>query len=58
MERLPGERVTGSRRSLAIVAAALEAYERAGKETPAPAPTGPSPWTRAGRPGAGGWRER
>ena len=58
MERLPGGRAGSSRRSLAIVAAAIEAYERAGKETPAPAATGMSPWTRAGRPGASDWRAR
>ena len=58
MERLPGGRAGSSRRSLAIVAAAIEAYERAGKETPAPAATGTSPWTRAGRPGATDWRAR
>jgi acetyl-CoA carboxylase, biotin carboxylase subunit len=58
MERLPGGRAVGSRRSLAIVAAAIEAYERAGKETPAPVATGMSPWTRAGRPGASDWRAR
>jgi len=58
MERLPGGRAGSSRRSLAIVAAAIEAYERAGKETPTPAATGMSPWTRAGRPGASDWRAR
>ena len=58
MERLPGGHAGGSPRSLAIVAAVLEAYERAGRETPAPAATGMSPWTRAGRPGAAGWRGR
>jgi acetyl-CoA carboxylase biotin carboxylase subunit len=58
MERLPGGHAGGSRRSLAIVAAVLEAYERAGKETAGPPPQGLSPWTRAGRPGASGGRER
>ena len=58
MDRLRGGRAGSSRRSLAIVAAAIEAYERAGKETPTPAATAMSPWTRAGRPGASDWRAR
>jgi acetyl-CoA carboxylase, biotin carboxylase subunit len=53
MERLPAGHADGSRRSVAIIAAVLEAYERAGRHTEVPAAQGVSPWARAGRPGGG-----
>jgi acetyl-CoA carboxylase biotin carboxylase subunit len=40
------------RRTVALIAAALDAYEQAGRRTPPPAPAGPSPWVQSGRPGA------
>ena len=50
MERLlaaaPAE---GSRRRLALVAAALAAYEAAGRRAPAPAGPAPSAWKQSGR---------
>jgi acetyl-CoA carboxylase biotin carboxylase subunit len=58
MERLPGGHGTGSRRTVALIAAVLEAYERAGSPTVPAAAQGPGPWARAGRPGASGWRRR
>jgi acetyl-CoA carboxylase biotin carboxylase subunit len=60
MERLPAGRVDDSRRSVAIIAAVLEAYERAGRPAELPPAQGVSPWARAGRPGGGGssWRSR
>jgi acetyl-CoA carboxylase, biotin carboxylase subunit len=58
MERLPGGHGSGSRRTEALIAAALEAYERAGRQAAPAAAAGPSPWARAGRPGASGWRRR
>ena len=58
MERLPEGHAGDSCRSAAIVAAVLEAYERAGRETPRPPSSGTSPWTRAGRPGGADWRAR
>ncbi len=58
MERLPGGHAAGSRRSLAIIAAVLEAYERAGHHTELPPARGVSPWARAGRPGGSSWRAR
>jgi acetyl-CoA carboxylase biotin carboxylase subunit len=58
MERLPGGHGTGSRRTVALIAAVLEAYERAGREAAPAAAQGPGPWARAGRPGASGWRRR
>ena len=59
MERLPAGRADDSRRSLAIIAAVLEAYERAGRPAELPAAQGVSPWARAGRPGGGSsWRSR
>jgi len=58
MDRLPAGHGDGSRRSAAIIAAALEAYERSGRETAGSPPSGMSPWTRAGRPGGSGWRGR
>ncbi len=56
MERLPGGHGTGSRRTVALLAAVLEAYERAGSPAAPAAAPGPGPWARAGRPGASGWR--
>jgi acetyl/propionyl-CoA carboxylase alpha subunit len=56
MERLPAGHVDDSRRSVAIIAAVLEAYERAGRSTEVPPVHGVSPWARAGRPGGGGSR--
>jgi acetyl-CoA carboxylase biotin carboxylase subunit len=56
MERLPAGPADGSRRSVAIVAAVLAAYERAGRPTELPPAQGVSPWARAGRPGGGGSR--
>ena len=58
MERLPGGHGSGSRRSVALIAAVLEAYERAGRQAAPAAAQGPSLWARAGRPGASGWRRR
>jgi acetyl-CoA carboxylase, biotin carboxylase subunit len=58
MERLPGGHADDARRSVAIIAAVLEAYERAGRQTELPAPRGVSPWARAGRPGGSSWRSR
>jgi acetyl-CoA carboxylase, biotin carboxylase subunit len=49
-ERQPAE---GRHRAVALIAAALTAYERAGRARPAPAPTGPPLWRLAARPG---WR--
>jgi acetyl-CoA carboxylase biotin carboxylase subunit len=58
MERLPGGHGSGSRRTVALITAVLEAYERAGRQSPPTAAQGPGPWARAGRPGASGWRRR
>ena len=58
MERLPGGHGSGSRRSVALIAAVLEAYERGGRQAAPAAAQGPSLWARAGRPGASGWRRR
>jgi len=58
MERLAGGHGTGSRRTVALIAAVLEAYERAGRQAAPAAAQGPGPWARAGRPGASGWRRR
>jgi len=60
MERLPAGHADESRRSVAIIAAVLEAYERAGRPAEPPPAQGVSPWARAGRPGGGGsrWRSR
>jgi len=58
MERLPGGHESGSRRTVALIAAVLEAYERAGRQAAPQAAQGPGPWARAGRPGASGWRRR
>ncbi|HEX9127252.1 MAG TPA: acetyl-CoA carboxylase biotin carboxylase subunit [Methylomirabilota bacterium] len=58
MERLPGGHGTGSRRTVALIAAVLEAYERAGSQAAPAAAQGPGPWARAGRPGASGGRRR
>ena len=56
MERLPAGHADDSRRSVAIIAAVLEAYERAGRSTEVPPAHGVSPWARTGRPGGGGSR--
>jgi hypothetical protein len=40
------------RRTVALIAAALDAYEQAGRRTPPPAPVGPNPWVQSGRPSA------
>ena len=58
MERLRGGHGSGSRRTVALIAAVLEAYARAGRQSPPPTAQGPGPWARAGRPGASGWRRR
>jgi len=58
MERLPGGHARDGRRSVAIIAAVLEAYERAGCQTGPPPSQGVSSWTRAARPGSSGWRAR
>jgi acetyl-CoA carboxylase biotin carboxylase subunit len=41
----------GARRTVAIVAAALAAYDRAGRQGPPPAPAAPSAWRQAMPPG-------
>jgi len=43
----------GRRRNVALIAAALAAYEQAGKRAPLPPAAGPSPWAQAGRPRRG-----
>jgi acetyl-CoA carboxylase, biotin carboxylase subunit len=58
VERLSGGHASDSRRSVALIAAVLEAYERAGRQTVPPPSQGVSPWTRAGRPGCSNWRAR
>ena len=45
----------GRRRTVALIAAALAAYDRAGRGAPAPAPPGPGAWRQATWPG---WRGR
>jgi acetyl/propionyl-CoA carboxylase alpha subunit len=40
------------RRTMALIAAALDAYEQAGRRAPQAAPPGGSPWAQSGRPGA------
>jgi hypothetical protein len=45
----------GRRRTVALIAAALAAYERAGKEVPASGTSGPNAWRQAFRPT---WRGR
>ena len=53
MERLMSAdrpEAAGRRRTVALVAAALTAYEQAGKRAPLPPTAGLSPWTQAGRP--------
>ncbi|HAM58807.1 MAG TPA: acetyl-CoA carboxylase biotin carboxylase subunit [Candidatus Rokubacteria bacterium] len=53
MERLMSAdraEAAGRRRTVALVAAALTAYEQAGKRAPLPPAAGLSPWTQAGRP--------
>ena len=54
MERLKGvdrPEGAGARRQVAIIAAAIAAYERAGKQALRPAPPPPSAWKYGGRPG-------
>jgi acetyl-CoA carboxylase biotin carboxylase subunit len=58
MERLSGRHPSDSRRSIALIAAVLEAYERAGRQSNPPPSQGVSPWTRGGRPGSSNWRAR
>ncbi len=41
----------GRRRPVALIAAALAAYEQAGRRAPAPPAGGPGPWKLSGRPG-------
>jgi len=58
LERLMGvdrPEAAGRRRTVALIAAALAAYDRAGKRAPAPAPPGPGAWRQATWPG---WRGR
>jgi acetyl-CoA carboxylase, biotin carboxylase subunit len=53
MDRLMAQdraEAAGRRRQVALVAAALAAYERAGRQQPLPSPA-PNPWKQAGRPG-------
>jgi acetyl-CoA carboxylase, biotin carboxylase subunit len=45
----------GRRRTVALIASALAAYDRAGRPTSAPSPSGPGGWRQAVRPG---WRAR
>jgi acetyl-CoA carboxylase biotin carboxylase subunit len=45
----------GRRRTVALMAAALAAYDRAGKQAPTPASAAPSSWRQAMR---SGWRDR
>jgi len=40
----------GRRRTVALIAAALSAYEQAGRRDPRPAGEAPSPWKQSGRP--------
>jgi acetyl/propionyl-CoA carboxylase alpha subunit len=51
MERLLGAGIGGGagRRRLALVAAALAAYEQGERRAPAPPSTAPSAWTQSGR---------
>ncbi len=58
MERLPAGHAGASGRTVALIAAVLEAYERAGRQTSPPPSQGVSPWTRAGRPGCASRRAR
>jgi len=46
---------TGRRRHIALIAAALAAYDRAGGPAPTAAPARPSAWRQAIRPGGRGW---
>ncbi|MBI2878204.1 MAG: acetyl-CoA carboxylase biotin carboxylase subunit, partial [Candidatus Rokubacteria bacterium] len=46
-----GLQVQGRHRQVALIAAVLAAYREAGRQTPPPAPPGPSPWTLSTRPG-------
>jgi acetyl/propionyl-CoA carboxylase alpha subunit len=45
----------GRRRTVALIAAALAAYDRAGKQAPVASAPASSAWRQAGRPG---WRNR
>ena len=45
----------GRRRTVALIAAALAAYDRAGRQAPSPGTSASSAWRQAGRPG---WRGR
>ena len=58
MERLDDAPVPGRHRTVALIAAALAAYERAGRDIPPAAPATVSPWARLGRPGSSGSRPR
>jgi acetyl-CoA carboxylase biotin carboxylase subunit len=58
MERLPGGDAHDAHRSVALIAAVLEAFERAGRQASPPPSHGVSPWTRAARPGSSSWRAR
>jgi acetyl-CoA carboxylase, biotin carboxylase subunit len=56
LERLMGvdrPEAAGRRRTVALIAAALAAYDRAGRQTPPPAPAASSAWRQALSPG---WR--
>jgi acetyl-CoA carboxylase biotin carboxylase subunit len=58
LERLMGvdrPEAAGRRRTVALIAAALAAFDRASKRAPAPAPPGPGAWRQATWPG---WRAR
>jgi len=58
MERLDDAPVPGRHRTVALIAAALAAYERAGRETPPAAAPTVIAWARLGRPGSSGLRPR
>ncbi|HWN91912.1 MAG TPA: hypothetical protein VNQ15_10885, partial [Verrucomicrobiae bacterium] len=58
MERLDDAPVPARHRTVALIAAALVAYERARREIPPAAPATVSPWARLGRPGSSGSRPR
>jgi len=54
LDRLMGgdrPEAAGRRRSIALIAAALAAYDRAGTSAPLAAPAAPSAWRQALRPG-------
>src|SRR5438552_2146429 len=58
MERLDDAPGPARHRTVALIAAALAAYERAGRETPPAAAPTVSAWARLGRPGSSGSRPR